>query len=682
MKLTVGTGTHRGGFALPTVLLVSTVMLVILVASIAAAASSRVSLDSQYYNLLAKQAAQSGIARATECLAANGYTPQWSTAAAGRDLRPNSTCTGATMVGSGVSAYVVGDGAGPSLNIRTKYSIEAPSGTGIGSTLQVVGTTELVRASPPYTVWRSYEQSLYHRIEPPEAVACPENFIAVPGDSRFGTNDFCISKYEAKNVGGKAASQAGGAPYVNISRDQAATAAANACAGCRLVSEAEWLTVAHNLANVAGNWSGGAPGSGYIYRGHSDNSPSGAQAAGTDDSNGYFGTGNASGNQRRTLRLNNGEVIWDFAGNVAEWTSATVSGAGNQPGLSGYAFREWNAVEGTGTLSPNPFPSSATPAASGWTSVNGLGRVHSSNSESASRGFIRGGNWADNSNAGLFALGLDNDPANERAWIGFRIVFVPLSETNCASGYVPVPGNSLFGTNDFCVSKYEAKDVGGDPASEPGGLPMVNISQLSAVLLTILGDCGCSVISESEWLTIAHNLAGVPSNWTGGSVGSGTIYRGHTDNNPAGRLAASSDDGNGYYGTNNASGNQRRTLTLSNGEVIWDFSGNVWEWTSATISGGQPGGSGWAWREWNTIDNSSLLTPDPSPLFGNPAAASWNFSNGIGKVYSNNSDSSSRAFLRSGNWSDSNGYGLFSLALNRGTTTAYGDAGFRLVTRP
>ncbi len=682
MKLTVGTGARARGFALPTILLVSTVMFTILVASIGAAAASRVSLDSQYYNLLARQAAQSGIARATECLESSGYTPQWSTLASNRDLRPNSTCAGTTMTGGGVSPYVVGDGVGPDLNVRTKYSIEAPSGSGIGSILQVVGTTELVRSSSPNSVWRSYSQSLYHRIEAPQTISCPSGFVSVPGDSRFGTNDFCISKYEAKNVGGKAASQATGTPFVSISQDDASVAAANACSGCHLVSEAEWLTVAHNVTSVTGNWSGNSVGSGYIYSGHNDNSPAHSLEASSNDDDGYFGTSNSSGNQRRTLMLNNGEVIWDFSGNVWEWTSGQK--ASEKPGGSGIGYREWSAVEGTGTVSPNPFPSFGTPAASAWNSSDGIGRLYSNSDDTTLRAFARGGSWSNGASAGIFTTRLDLAPTTPSAFIGFRVAYTPLSELSCPSGFIPVPGNSSFGTNDFCVAKYETKDVGGEAGSQPGGLPTVNTSQLIAVLVTILSDScvNCSVISEAQWLTIAHNIASVPSNWTGGSVGSGTIYRGHTDNSPSTRLAASSNDNNGYYGTANASGDQRRTLTLSNGEVIWDFSGNVWEWTSGTITGGQPGESGYSWRQWNTLTNSSLLTPDPSPIFTNPAAASWNNTHGIGMIYSSTAETEPRAFLRGGNWSDSNGYGIFSLALSRGTDTGYADTGYRLTVRP
>src|SRR5680860_1634600 len=53
--------------------------------------------------------------------------------------------------------------------------------------------------------------------------ACPTGFIPVPGSGTYGTNDFCVMKYEAKNVGGVATSQAALTPWVNISQTAAIT---------------------------------------------------------------------------------------------------------------------------------------------------------------------------------------------------------------------------------------------------------------------------------------------------------------------------------------------------------------------------------------------------------------------------------------------------------------------------
>ena len=248
---------------------------------------------------------------------------------------------------------------------------------------------------------------------------CPTGYIVVPGSSLYGTDAFCAMKYEAKNVGGVATSQAAGTPWVSISQTNAMTTSAAACDGCHLISEAEWLTIAHNVLSVDSNWSGGTVGSGYIYSGNNDGSPNIALAASSNDSDGYFGTGNTSGNQRRTLTLTNGEVIWDMAGNVNDWTSGQISGG--QPGVSGYAWREWNAIAGTGSLSPNPHPSYGTPAASNWTNGHGIGRIYSSSTETGLRGFFRSGNWNYTNGAGVLTLILNASPSTVGSSLGFRV---------------------------------------------------------------------------------------------------------------------------------------------------------------------------------------------------------------------------------------------------------------------
>jgi len=42
---------------------------------------------------------------------------------------------------------------------------------------------------------------------------------------------------------------------------------------------------------------------------------------------------------------------------------------------------------------------------------------------------------------------------------------------------------------------------------------------------------------------------------------------------------------------------QRRTFTLSNGTVIWDISGNVWEWTNNIQTTAVDTTAGWV--DWN-----------------------------------------------------------------------------------
>lgn len=252
----------------------------------------------------------------------------------------------------------------------------------------------------------------------------------------------------------------------------------------------------------------------------------------------------------------------------------------------------------------------------------------------------------------------------------------------CDSGYIPVPGNASFGTSDFCVAKYEAKNSGGVAVSQATGTPWNNITQTSAISTASSACSGCHLITEPEWMTIAANVLSVPSNWSGGSVGSGYIYSGHSDENPAYNLAASGSDSDGYNGTGNSSGNQRRTLTLSNGEVIWDFAGNAWEWTNATIAGGQhPGiiGEGeWDYKEWNNpslVMNGLPATSQPTSISG---VSSWTTAQGIGRLFSYYGQSDTRAFLRGGSWYDGTETGVLTLDLYETPSGSAASVGFRV----
>jgi len=251
------------------------------------------------------------------------------------------------------------------------------------------------------------------------ALTCPVNYIVVPGNSTFSTTDFCAMKYEAKNVSGVATSTAAGTSWDSITQANAVTASQASCSGCHLITENEWLTIAHNVLNVASNWSGGAVGSGYIYSGHNDNSPANQVAASTNDSDGYNGTGNVSGNQRRTLTLSNGQVIWDFAGNAWEWTTGTITS--NFPGAAGWNYREWNTLSNQGALDPKIIPSYGTPAASGWTSAQGIGQLYSRTDTSGTKAFTRGAGFGDTAGAGIFSLNLSAVLAASGGGLGFRV---------------------------------------------------------------------------------------------------------------------------------------------------------------------------------------------------------------------------------------------------------------------
>ncbi len=285
----------------------------------------------------------------------------------------------------------------------------------------------------------------------------------------------------------------------------------------------------------------------------------------------------------------------------------------------------------------------------------------------------------------------------------------------CPDGYVPVPGDSRYGTGGgFCVMKYEAKcdfDSNGTGDTAPAtayqtydnssqactaaktkslatGYPIANISQTTSISYCSGLGTGYHLITNNEWMTIARNAERIGANWTSGTVGTNGLYRGHTDNVPATALEANADDSQGYEGTGqSAPSEQKRIFVLSNSETLWDVSGNVWEWNLDTIKRkDQPHSTTapdntWNWKEFDTIDNYGKMSyANMRP--GNPG---WNATQNVGRFYTYNpsgdADTTIYAFLRGGRWYDGSGAGLFALGLDLTPGYAGYDFGFRCVFR-
>lgn len=272
----------------------------------------------------------------------------------------------------------------------------------------------------------------------------------------------------------------------------------------------------------------------------------------------------------------------------------------------------------------------------------------------------------------------------------------------CPVGYIVVPGSKTYGTSSFCVMKYEAKaDSNNKPVSKADGTSWVYIPQIDsggkvgAINKSKSACTGCHLISEAEWMTIAQNLLGVSSNWSSGVVGTGYIYSGNNDVDPQAALAADVNDNNGYIGTNNVPGDmvknihgltgdsQKRTLTLTNGEVIWDFSGNVSEWSDAQITGSQPGvaGGGFDWRNYADLTSKPTLSVNIYlENIGITGSGAWTAEeNNIGKIGSNIEDPTLRGYSRGGDYDDNGIDGVLSLRLDRSAgRDDTNDTGFRV----
>ena len=254
----------------------------------------------------------------------------------------------------------------------------------------------------------------------------------------------------------------------------------------------------------------------------------------------------------------------------------------------------------------------------------------------------------------------------------------------CPSNYIRVPGSSLYNTNNFCVMKYEAKTGSGTVAAttQVAGTPQISINQTNAITACSLNGSGYGLINNNEWMTIARNIEAQSSNWRNGIIGStnasgGGLWKGHSDNNPSNALAANIDDNQSYEGTNNVTpSEQRRTHTLSNGEVIWDLSGNVDEWNSNTIMGvNKPTTEGF---EFTAITGYGALSYD----LIRPSNNTWNSSQNMGQYSSGLTSGGPFAFLRGAAWNYSAAFvGVFALELGRASDYTSAATGFRCVLR-
>ncbi len=153
----------------------------------------------------------------------------------------------------------------------------------------------------------------------------------------------------------------------------------------------------------------------------------------------------------------------------------------------------------------------------------------------------------------------------------------------CPADFVPVPALASYTSFGFCVAKYEARQAGVRASLDPVATPWVSLNRAQAAEACKANGSGYELIRNAEWQSVAREIERVPGNWSGGAVGTGSLNTGHSDAAPNFVLAATADDADSCFATGQSctSGiwnSQRRTHRLSNGEFIWDFSGNVWEW--------------------------------------------------------------------------------------------------------
>lgn len=152
---------YAPGFALPTVVIATVVLFMVLVATVGSIASARVSLDAQYYQALGRDAAESGTNYARFCyqeISKTASATQWPNAGT---LDTGDNCFGeatasknCTTTTGDVSCYVV-----KRPEIITKFSVDPAVINGLTYSFQSNGTVSLLRKSTA-TVAKTMSQAV------------------------------------------------------------------------------------------------------------------------------------------------------------------------------------------------------------------------------------------------------------------------------------------------------------------------------------------------------------------------------------------------------------------------------------------------------------------------------------------------------------------------------------------
>ena len=261
-------------------------------------------------------------------------------------------------------------------------------------------------------------------------IQCPTGYIPIPNDPTYNTDDFCVMKFEAKDVGGVATSQTALTPWVNISYTDAKTECQNLGAGHDLISNPEWMTIARNIENQNYNWSGNLVGSGELARGHSENGPIAVLSVSNElDEYDQTGDNSSSGwEQRRTSLLSNGELLWDLAGNASEIIDWYIPAANkayvSADGSPQAAWREFNTVDTRIGVGEDMEVNSWQAINTSLTSVDGIGSYFSE--DNISDGYaVRGGAYFQFSNGGIYSLFLITSAGSVSTRRTFRCTYKP-----------------------------------------------------------------------------------------------------------------------------------------------------------------------------------------------------------------------------------------------------------------
>ena len=265
--------------------------------------------------------------------------------------------------------------------------------------------------------------------------SCPDDsYAAVEGNDELGSDAFCVFKTEAKNNGEDVPISAyEGTPWGNVTPGEAKTNCQSIIlpgGTSDLISNLEWMTIARDIEATAANWSGGEVGKGKLNAGHSDNGPSTVISI-SDPTNPWDQTYNDSStwSQKRTFVLSNGEVLWDFAWNIGEWTDWELGGVNYTKGPTTCEDHGWVDLYLFDCVDVPPqsyLPGNYTNIATAdYTAADySLGMIFGVSDE-VNGGVLRGGHYSNGILAGIYSINFSNNVNGAYSYRGFRCVWRP-----------------------------------------------------------------------------------------------------------------------------------------------------------------------------------------------------------------------------------------------------------------
>ncbi len=205
--------------------------------------------------------------------------------------------------------------------------------------------------------------------------------------------------------------------------------------------------------------------------------------------------------------------------------------------------------------------------------------------------------------------------------------FAQVPETTLPNGHVEPA---------FLVGKYlSGRGDAGQLVVNAEAAPWVEIDYHAA--RAAAEAAGYKLITETQYLALAYNIANVAANWSSGIVGEGSLQQGlrndSVDEAQPGTFISNDED-------------ETRVFTLSNGETVYDVAGNAYSWVFDNVQGDENG----LIAKSFAADSPSITTaPAPS------------MQKGVGWYPSAGSDWSGHALVRGGYWDSGDYAGVFRL---------------------